>query len=76
VVEAAVLAPHVGEVFDAVVLDHDTVQVATPAVVARCDGDDLPVGEHVRARLLRADVDAREVRFVLDRDGGGRPARD
>lgn len=66
VVEAAVLAPHVGAVFDGVALDRDTVQLTDPAVVARSDGDDLPVGERVRVRLVRADVDAREVRFALD----------
>ncbi|MGW6130517.1 RNB domain-containing ribonuclease [Cellulomonas sp. NPDC055163] len=74
VVEAAVLAPHVGAVLDGVALDHDTVQVADPAVVARCDGDDLPVGERVRVRLVRADVDARDVRFALDTTGTHAPA--
>lgn len=69
VVEAAVLAPHVGALFDGVALDHDTVQLTDPAVVARCDGEDLPVGERVRVRLARADVDAREVRFSLDEPG-------
>lgn len=66
VVEAAVLARRVGDVFDGVVLDHDTVQLTDPAVVARCDGDDLPVGERVRVRLVRADVAARDVRFRLE----------
>ncbi|MBB2921928.1 RNB domain-containing ribonuclease [Cellulomonas cellasea] len=76
VVEAAVLAPHVGAVFDGVALDHDTVQLADPAVVARCDGADLPVGERVRVRLVRADVDAREVRFTRDADArAAEPAR-
>ncbi|GEA88733.1 RNB domain-containing ribonuclease [Cellulomonas cellasea] len=76
VVEAAVLALHVGTVFDGVALDHDTVQLADPAVVARCDGEDLPVGERVRVRLVRADVDTREVRFTLDADvRAAEPAR-
>lgn len=75
VVEAAVLGPHVGRVFDAVALDHDTVQLADPAVVARCDAVDLPAGEHVRVRLVRADVAAREVRFELDGAPGGAAPR-
>ena len=41
------------------------VQIAEPAVVARCDGDGLPLGERVRVRLTRADLLTREVRFTL-----------
>jgi exoribonuclease R len=69
-VEAAVLEPHVGEVFDAVVVELDesdgggTIQLTDPAVTARCVGD-LPLGERVRARLLLADVEQRQVRFEL-----------
>ena len=68
-VEAAVLEPHVGDVFDAVVveLDHDdergTIQLARPAVTARCHGADLPLGRRIRARLLMADVEKRQVSF-------------
>lgn len=54
-VEAAVLAPHLGETFAAVGLDSDTIQVAEPAVVAKCSGD-VPVGERVRATLVHADL--------------------
>lgn len=38
-VEAAVLAPHVGETFVGIGLDDDTVQLHEPAVVARCRGE-------------------------------------
>jgi len=62
-VEAALLSDRVGEVFDAVVVDEGSVQVADPAVRARCDGDP-PVGERVRVRLARADIAARTVRFA------------
>jgi exoribonuclease R len=68
-VEATLLAPRVGEVFDAVVVDLDDggdaglVQLSEPAVRARCDGDGLPLGERVRVRLATADPAKRAVRF-------------
>jgi exoribonuclease R len=67
-VEAAVLKPRVGEIFDAVVVevdDHDgggTIQLTEPAVTAHCKGD-LPLGERVKVRLELADVALRQVRF-------------
>ena len=69
-VEAAVLADRVGEMFDAVVVDlHErggaSVQLRDPAVLARCRGDDLPLGDEVRVRLVEADVLQRVVRFEL-----------
>ena len=68
-VEAAVLARSVGSVFEAVVLETDdrggVVQLTDPAVSARCEGDDLPLGERVDARLALADVPKRQVRFQL-----------
>ncbi|MEV4095457.1 RNB domain-containing ribonuclease [Streptosporangium saharense] len=70
-VEAFVLRERVGQTFDAVVIDVDEgrsgglVQVTEPAVVARCDGERLPLGETVRVRLTRADPATREVRFSL-----------
>ncbi|MDX3384459.1 RNB domain-containing ribonuclease [Streptomyces niveiscabiei] len=68
VVEAAVLAGHVGETFDACVIDlenhHGTVHLESPAVVGRVDGDHLPLGEHLRVRLTRADPATRTVRFA------------
>ena len=32
-------------------------------MTARCDGDDLPLGERVEVRLVLADVMKRQVRF-------------
>ncbi|WP_416975585.1 RNB domain-containing ribonuclease [Streptomyces sp. 4F14] len=68
IVEAAVLAGHVGETFDACVIDlenhHGTVHLESPAVVGRIDGDHLPLGEHLRVRLTRADPATRTVRFA------------
>jgi exoribonuclease R len=69
-VEAALLERSVGEVFEAVVVDVDerdgggTVQLAEPAVTARCRGDDLPLGQEISVRLELADVALRQVRFV------------
>jgi exoribonuclease R len=54
-VEAAVLEPHLGENFVAVGLDGDTIQLAEPAVVARCTGD-IPVGKRLQATLIHADI--------------------
>ena len=67
-VEAAVLKPRVGEIFEAVVVEvdeHDgggTIQLTEPAVTAHCKGD-LPLGERIRVRLVLADVATRQVRF-------------
>ncbi|MDP9395123.1 MAG: RNB domain-containing ribonuclease [Actinomycetota bacterium] len=69
VVEAAVLAPYVGETFEAVVVeastDAGTVALRTPAVRARCAGKALPVGQRVVVRLAEASFDDRKVRFEL-----------
>ncbi len=54
-VEAAVLAPHVGEEFEGIGLDDDTVQLADPAVIARCSGA-IAVGEPQRVRLVSVDI--------------------
>lgn len=54
-VEGAVLAPHVGEHFDAIGLDDRTVQLREPAVVARCDGEVIP-GHRLQARLVDASI--------------------
>jgi exoribonuclease R len=67
--EAVVLADSVGNTFDAAVIDVNhkgggTVQLAEPAVRANCEGD-LPLGQAVRVRLLKADVETRSVRFAL-----------
>ncbi len=67
--EALVLGPRVGEVFDAVVVDSGTssgtVQLRDPAVRARCEAADLPLGEHVNVRLITADALTRTVVFAL-----------
>src|SRR5262249_16444967 len=68
-VEAAVLAPHVGSVFDGVIVDvhHDgdgSVQVADPAVLARVAGP-VTLGAATRGRLVTADVATRTVRFAV-----------
>ncbi|MGW4796431.1 RNB domain-containing ribonuclease [Nonomuraea sp. NPDC004297] len=69
-VEAFLLRDRVGQAFQAVVIDVDErrgggqVQLAEPAVIARCDGA-LPLGEQVTVRLSRADPATREVRFTL-----------
>jgi hypothetical protein len=67
--EAVVLSPSVGEVFEAAVVDvHEkgggTVQLREPAVRGECDGE-LALGERVQVRLAEADVDKRRVRFAL-----------
>ena len=54
-IEAAVLAPHLGEEFEAVGLDDRTIQLTDPAVVARCKGDVIP-GKHQTVRLIEADA--------------------
>ena len=70
IVEAAVLAPRLGEVFPAVVVDVDeregggVIQLTDPAVAARCTGT-LPLGGEIEARLEVADVSRRLVRFAL-----------
>ena len=54
-VETAVLAPHVGDLFDGVGLDDRTVQLTDPAVVATCAGA-VRVGERQQVRLVSADA--------------------
>lgn len=66
--EAVVLAPRLHETFDAVVVESgDTrgvVQLRDPAVRARCQGDDLVLGQELRVRLAEVDLTARRVLFV------------
>ena len=72
-VEAAVLAPHVGEEFDGVVVQVDEddpkrgdLVVQQPATEAQVTSStDLPLGADVRARLVEADVRTRTVRFEI-----------
>nr|WP_194719973.1 RNB domain-containing ribonuclease [Cellulosimicrobium arenosum] len=83
VVEAAVLAGREGEEFDAVVVDvaerdddappgapaRGQVVLAEPAVRARAEGVDLPLGERVRATLREASVAERRVLFTVGPSG-------
>jgi exoribonuclease R len=67
-VEAAVLAPHVGSLFDAVVVDvhHDgggLVQIAEPAVLAGVSGP-VELGAAIKVKLVTADLATRTVRFA------------
>ncbi|HVF21348.1 MAG TPA: RNB domain-containing ribonuclease [Mycobacteriales bacterium] len=68
-VEAAVLSAHVGEEFDATVVDLDrdagrgAVQLAAPAVRAPVEGAGLVLGTRLRVRLEVADPVSRTVRF-------------
>jgi exoribonuclease R len=62
-VEAAVLAPRVGETFDAVAVDDNAVQILDPAVLAAVEGK-LEPGKTVRVTLVEADVRRRVVRFA------------
>jgi len=79
-VEAALLAPRVGDEFDAVVISaggmsgsadsggtrHEggTVQLTDPAVEGTCDGH-LEPGTDVRVRLVEADIATATVRFEV-----------
>ncbi|MFF4320224.1 RNB domain-containing ribonuclease [Streptomyces sp. NPDC001568] len=72
-VEAAVLKDHVGETFEATVIDvkeHEprvgTVHLEDPAVVGRVESvtDDLPLGARIRVRLTEADPGTAKVLFA------------
>lgn len=66
-VEAWVLGNRVGQEYDAVVLRSEggsaEVFLTDPPVIAKCGGENLPEGETVRVRLVRADAQARKVTF-------------
>lgn len=72
-VEAGVLAPHVGETFTGVVVDVDektgtrgSVTLSEPAVEAGVTGQrPLPLGNEVEVTLATADVATRRVAFTL-----------
>ncbi|GAA1976430.1 RNB domain-containing ribonuclease [Nocardioides panacihumi] len=72
-VEAGVLAPHVGETFPGVIVELDdrdegrgTVTIQEPAVEAHVKGQSpLPLGTDVTVTLTEADVEARKVAFEL-----------
>jgi exoribonuclease R len=67
--EAAVLRDQVGELFPAVVVDVDreggVIQLIDLPVTGRCRGASLPLGKEISARLVLADVSARQVAFEL-----------
>ncbi|WP_151481870.1 RNB domain-containing ribonuclease [Streptomyces albicerus] len=72
-VEAALLKDRVGELFDGTIVDVQerepavgTVQLASPAVVARIEGgsEQLPLGERLRVRLTQADPGSAKVLFA------------
>jgi exoribonuclease R len=67
-VEAVLLTSHVGETFEAVVVDRNhhggVVQLRTPPVRARCDGDQLPLGERIDVRLAKAEPATRTLVFT------------
>ncbi|MCX5412931.1 RNB domain-containing ribonuclease [Streptomyces sp. NBC_00059] len=71
-VEAALVADRVGEVFDGFVIDvkdNDpavgTVHIQDPAIVARIEsGTRLPLGERLRVRLARAAPGVQKLLFV------------
>ena len=65
--EALVLAPRVGERFEAAVVERGAergvVQLVDPPVRARCDGSDLPLGARLTVELVTADPATRTVLF-------------
>lgn len=68
VVEAAVLAPFVGQVADALVIDlwkrnRGEVALRDPAVIGPCD-DVHELAAEVHVRLEEADIERRTIRFV------------
>jgi exoribonuclease R len=67
-VEAVILEPHIGEEYQAVVVDerkdHDVVQLHWPAVRAHVPGGGLGLGRRVRLRLVGVDVPRRTVSFA------------
>lgn len=71
--EAMVLAPHIGEIFHAFVVDLDerreraTLQVADPAVVVHMDPGGFELAEEVDLRLVAVDPTKRTVEFERTR---------
>jgi exoribonuclease R len=73
--EAAVLRENVGDTFPAVVVEVDkeggVIQLTAPPVTGRCRGSNLPLGARISARLILADVAARQIAFEMTTDGTG-----
>ena len=72
--EAAVLVGREGELFDAVIVDRTekgvVVQLVDLPVLTRSRGSGVELGEHVSVRLVRADVAAGALEFVIAGQGG------
>ncbi|MEU7425320.1 RNB domain-containing ribonuclease [Streptomyces sp. NPDC040750] len=71
IVEAVLLKDRIGDVFEGCVVDVDehrptlgTVQVRTPAVIGRIEGERLPLGERLRVRLTEADPAKASIAFT------------
>jgi exoribonuclease R len=67
--ETLLLHDRVGEVFRGVVVEADDdrgeVQLTDPAVRARLEGTNLPLGQEADVKLVTADVPTRRLVFVL-----------
>jgi exoribonuclease R len=67
--ETVLMQKRVGEVFEGVVVevedDHGEIQLSDPAVRARIDGKNLPLGKSASVRLVSADVSTRQLTFAL-----------
>jgi exoribonuclease R len=67
-VETVLMASHVGETFEGGVVETmkhgGTVQLRTPPVRARCDGEGLLLGARIDVRLVTADPATRTLLFV------------
>jgi exoribonuclease R len=65
--EAIVLSDHVGEIFEAVVLDESDlgveIQIIDPAILARVDAKRLDPGAELRVRLVSADPATATIEF-------------
>ncbi|WP_158885637.1 RNB domain-containing ribonuclease [Amycolatopsis anabasis] len=66
-VEAWMLAPRIGEHFEAVVLRAEEtraeIMVENPPVMGRCTGTNFPEGGRITVRLTAVDVDKRKISF-------------
>jgi exoribonuclease R len=67
-VETVLMAPHVGETFQGGVVEASKhggiVQLRTPPVRARCEGDGLRLGARIGVRLEKADLATRTLLFA------------
>ncbi|MBL1081025.1 hypothetical protein JK359_03385 [Streptomyces actinomycinicus] len=69
--EAALLKDRAGGLFDGCVVDvgehrptRGTVQVISPAVIGRIEGEHLPLGVRLRVRLTRAEPGSAKILFT------------